>query len=85
MRGAIIIVVAGLLAGCAQAPPPEPVKPTVVRVTGSDFCLTIKGLFPPVGKPTWSARDTQPSITQVRRLAAAVDSRCAPSAPKPTS
>ncbi len=75
----------GVMGGCAQEPPAETVQPSAVKIVGSDFCPTMRGLFPPVGKPTWSARDTPDTITQTRRLAAAIDRRCQSSPKPPTS
>lgn len=76
MRAIVCLAVAAILAGCAQEPPAESVKPVTVQVTAADFCQIMRGLYPGSGKPTWSARDTPETIYGVRRLAAAVDTRC---------
>lgn len=81
---AVILVI--FLTGCAPEPPAETVKPAIVKVTATDFCQIMRGLAPPSGKPTWSARDTSETIHGIRRVAAAVDKRCVPPRkPTPTT
>lgn len=73
------------LTGCAQDPPAAPIAPKTVSVTSTDFCEIMKAIAPPLGKPTWSRNDTPETITNIRRLNAAVDKRCASPAPAPSS
>ena len=80
-----LMALSTILAGCATEPKPERVKPVTVRVTSSDFCPILKGIFPPTGKFQWGIRDTPESIQSARRLNAAVDKRCSPRSATPTS
>jgi len=88
MKALLCLGLVVVLAGCAQDAPVAAVKPATVQVTAADFCQIMRRLYPGSGKPTWSARDTPETIYGVRRLAAAVDTRCrlVPSRnPQPTS
>lgn len=81
----IIGITAFFTTGCAQEPPPPaPVAPVIVKVTADTFCQTMRRLYGQSGKPTWDVADTPESITHLRRLGAAYDSRCA-SPRNPTS
>lgn len=63
------------LAGCAQDQP-VPVQP--VSIASRDFCSTMKAILPPTGKPTWDVVDSRQSITDARKVGAAVDRNCKP-------
>lgn len=84
-RCAVLVALPWALAGCASAPADDVPRPATVRVAASDFCEIMRGVAPPTGKLSWSVRDTPETITGIRRLAAAVDRRCSPANPQPTS
>lgn len=64
-----------ILGGCA-ADQPVPVQP--VSIASRDFCVTMKAVLPPTGKPTWDVGDTRQTITDARKIGAAVDRNCKP-------
>lgn len=61
--------------GCSTTAPSVPIQPVTIGV--SDFCEIMRATLPPTGKPTWDVADSVPTITDARRVGAAVDSRCA--------
>lgn len=61
--------------GCAQDQP-VPVQP--VAIASRDFCSTMRAVLPPTGKPTWDIGDTRRTITDARKVGAAVDRSCKP-------
>lgn len=75
MKLSIFILLITLLAGCAQDQP-VPVQP--VAIASKDFCATMKAVLPPTGKPTWDVADTRQTITDARKVGAAVDRNCKP-------
>lgn len=64
-----------ILGGCA-ADQPVPAQP--VSIASRDFCSTMKAVLPPTGKPTWDVGDTRQTITDARKIGAAVDRNCKP-------
>jgi len=60
--------------GCSTTAPSVPIQPVTIGV--SDFCEIMKATLPPTGKPSWDVSDSVPTITDARRVGAAVDSRC---------
>lgn len=71
----IFILLIALLTGCAQDQP-VPVQP--VAIAAKDFCATMKAVLPPTGKPTWDVVDSRQTITDARKVGAAVDRNCKP-------
>ncbi len=64
------------VAGCAQEPPAETVKASIVQVIGDSFCPIMAEIAGPTRKLTWDVNDSPQTIHGVRRLARAVDKRC---------
>ena len=62
------------LSGCADAQQAVPVQP--VSIKADSFCDVMKRVLPPMGKPTWAVADTKQTITEARRVGAAVDTNC---------
>lgn len=75
MKILIYLVLLFILGGCA-ADQPVPVQP--VSIASRDFCSTMKAILPPNGKPTWDVVDSRQSITDARKVGAAVDRNCKP-------
>jgi len=61
------------LSGCAE---PAAVPIQSVSIKSESFCEVMKGILPPTGKPSWDIVDSKPTITDARRIGAAVDKRC---------
>jgi hypothetical protein len=80
----IILAIMGyMLSGCADE---KSVAVQPVSIKSESFCEVMRGVLPPTGKPTWDIVDSKPTITDARRIGAAVDKRCnKPSTPTPTS
>lgn len=75
MKLSIFMLPIVLLTGCAQDQP-VPVQP--VSIASRDFCSTMRAVLPPTGKPTWDIGDTRRTITDARKVGAAVDRNCKP-------
>ena len=75
MSGRLAIVgIAGIiLAGCTD-PTTAPVQP--VSIKADSFCEVMHRVLPPTGKPSWDVIDSAKTITDARRVGAAVDKKC---------
>ena len=74
IRKLALIGVVLALNGCAAPQDAVPVQP--VSIKADSFCDVMKRVLPPTGKPTWAVTDTQQTITEARRVGAAVDQNC---------
>jgi len=68
-----MLAIACVMAGCADEKS-VPVQP--VSIKAESFCEVMKAVLPPTGKPSWDIVDSKPTITDARRIGAAVDKRC---------
>lgn len=78
MRHILTLACVAALMGCEQATS-VPVQP--VSVKAESFCETMRAVLPPnttrqPGKPRWSVTDRRETITDARRIGAAVDRNC---------
>jgi hypothetical protein len=63
-----------MLVGCETE---KAVQVQPVSIRSDSFCDVMRGILPPLGKPTWDIVDSKQTIRDARKVGAAVDKKCA--------